>query len=200
MQLRTEGQNKLLVPNSTQIPNVVLDKIIPGISEAEGRCLLYICRRTYGFRKERDQISLSQFMRGIVSHTTGERLDHGTGLSRPAIVEALRNLTKARLVNVIPNSKGNYYELNVELLGDKYVENGVVKRINQLRRLTRDSKESKPKQVKLFNPQYKGNKGNKDVIAKSNLNDERLRINQAGLDRYKNLKRAAPIKTIQIYG
>ena len=56
-----KDQVNKLIPNSTQIPNVILDKIIPGIPNAEAKCLLYICRRTYGFHKEKDRISLTQF-------------------------------------------------------------------------------------------------------------------------------------------
>lgn len=148
-------EEKHLIPNSTQIPNVLLDFVIPRISEAEGKCLLYICRRTYGFHKERDRISLTQFVEGLKDK------DYGSGLSRPAVVEALRNLIGAGLVKTIPTSKGNYYEINLDLA----VDNQVVKKVNQLRRLTKSGKESKPKQVKLLNLQKKGNKGNKDDTA-----------------------------------
>lgn len=166
-------KNKLLIPNSTQIPNVILDKILPRIPEAESKCLLYICRRTYGFQKKRDQISLSQFVEGI-KDKDGEVLDYGTGLSRPIIVEALKHLSGAHIVNVIKDKGGNSYELNCELLVDKYVEDGVVNKVNQLKKLTRSSKQSKPKQVKIPNLQNKGNKGNIVIIKNSKNDDERL--------------------------
>lgn len=154
---------KSLIPNSTQIPNVFFDFIFPNISEADMKCLLYICRRTYGFHKERDRISLSQFVRGIQS-SSGEVFDSGSGVSRPAVVGALKNLVGARLVKVTKIGSINSYEINSELTVDKSVINAVVKKVNQLRKLTKTSKESKPKQVNLLNPQKKGNKGNKDVI------------------------------------
>ena len=88
-------------------------------------------------------------------------------------VEALKNLKGSGLVIVTKDNRGNHYELNSELLGDKYVENVVVKKINQLRKLTRIGKESKPKQVKIFNLQYKGNKGNKDSIIKNLKKEEK---------------------------
>jgi DNA-binding transcriptional ArsR family regulator len=164
------AKSNLLIPNSTQIPNVILDKIIPGISEADARCLLYICRRTYGFQKQRDRISLTQFVVGIVSRE-GEVLDYGTGMSRPAVVEALKNLSGAGLIKVIKEKSGNSFELNCELFMDKYVEKGVVNEINRLRKLTRTGKLSKPKQVKLLYPQNKGNKEKQSVIIKSLKND-----------------------------
>ena len=155
--------NKLLIPNSTQIPNVILDKVLPCISEADARCLLYICRRTYGFRKQRDKISLTQFVGGIVSRQ-GEVLDYGTGMSRPAVVAALKNLSGAGLIKVIKEKSGNSFELSCELFVDKYVEKGLVNEVNRLRKLTRASKLSKPKQVKLLNLQKKGNKEKKSYI------------------------------------
>jgi len=155
--------NKLLIPNSTQIPNVILDKVLPCISEADARCLLYICRRTYGFRKQRDKISLTQFVGGIVSRQ-GEVLDYGTGMSRPAVVAALKNLSGAGLIKVIKEKSGNSFELSCELFVDKYVEKGLVNEVNRLRKLTRASKLSKPIQVKLLNLQKKGNKEKKSYI------------------------------------
>lgn len=163
---------KRLIPNSTQIPNVILDFIVPQIPEGEGKCLMYICRRTYGFHKERDRISLSQFVDGIKDRN-GNQLDCGAGVSRPTAVESLKNLIGSGLVKVIRTPAGNYYEIDCELLVESSVENGVVKKINQLRKLTRTGKESKPKQVKLLNLQKKGNKGNKDVIIKNLKNDGR---------------------------
>lgn len=162
--MENKKENKL-IPNSTQIPNVILDLIIPKISEAEAKCLLYVCRRTYGFHKERDRISLSQFVDGLKDRN-GNKLDYGAGLSRPAVVEALRNLIGAGIVNVIKTNSGNYYEINLNLLVENSIEE-VVKKVNQLRKLTKIGKESKPKQVKLLNLQNKGNKGNKDNMSQS---------------------------------
>lgn len=192
--MESKKQN-ILIPNSTQIPNVILDKILPGIPEAESKCLLYICRRTYGFHKERDRISLTQFTQGITGRD-GKKLDYGTGLSRPSVVEALKHLIGTKIVKVIKDNKGNFYELDCELLGDKYVEEVVVKKINQLKKLTRIGKESKPKSVKLFNPQNKGNKGNKVIIINNLKNERRVipigdppKIYPKNLQRLKELKK-----------
>ncbi len=146
-----------LIPNSTQTPNVILDFVISRIPEAEGKCILYICRRTFGFQREEDRISLSQFVDGIIDRN-GKRLDYGTGLSRPSVVEALKNLVKSEVIIPRESTLGRTYKLNLEMDPDE-----VVKKINQLRNLTKIGKKSKPKQVKLFNPQYKGNKGNKEL-------------------------------------
>lgn len=146
-----EEKQNILIPNSTQIPNIISDLIMPRISEAEMRCLHYICRRTYGFHKERDRISLSQFINGI-KNCEERRLDYGAGLSRPSVVEALKNLLGADLIRIIPTPKGNYYEINLELFRNKdnkeieKTADKVVKKVNQLRK----NKGNKPKQSRLF--------------------------------------------------
>jgi len=171
-----------LIPNSTQVPNVILDLLIPRLPEAEARCMLYICRRTYGFHKREDRISFSQFIKGI-KDKNGKQLDYGAGLARSSLSEALKNLKQAEAVFVRKDNKGNYYEINLDMNIDK-----VVRKVNQLRKKLRN----KPKQEKLFkvvrkpnqfgsrtkigrasepksvhfpNPQKKGNKGNKDNMS-----------------------------------
>ncbi len=131
-----DEQKHNLIPNSSQIPNVILDLVLPRISEAEARCLLYICRRTFGFHKDEDNISFSQFENGIKT-SQGRRLDYGTGLSRPAVNTAVQQ-----------RSRGNRYKLNLHMDVDK-----VVNEINQLRGLTRSGKSSLPKVVKQVNTQ-----------------------------------------------
>jgi hypothetical protein len=134
-------KQKLLIPNTTQVPNLILDLVIPRISEGEARCLLYICRRTFGFRKEEDCISFSQFERGIKS-SQGRILDFGTGLSRPAINMALRNLLAAGAIFVLHRPRGNRYRLNLHMDVDK-----VVNEVNRLRKLTTRGRENTPKVV-----------------------------------------------------
>jgi predicted transcriptional regulator len=146
-------QKETLIPNSTQIPNYVLDMVLPRIPEGEARCLLYICRRTFGFHKQEDNISFTQFEHGIKT-SQSRQLDLGTGLSRPTISTALRNLIGAGAISVEKRSaKGNRYRLNIHMDVDK-----VVKEINQLRKLTKIGKAALPKTVKLFNPQKKEKK------------------------------------------
>lgn len=142
-----DEQKHNLIPNSSQIPNVILDLVLPRISEAEARCLLYICRRTFGFHKDEDNISFSQFENGIKT-SQGRRLDYGTGLSRPSVNAALQNLIKVGVIFVQQRSKGNRYKLNLHMDVDK-----VVNEINQLRGLTRSGKSSLPKVVKQVNTQ-----------------------------------------------
>ncbi len=56
---------RALIPNSTQIPDVILDQWMADLSGAELKVVLYVARRTFGFGKESDNISLSQMAQGI---------------------------------------------------------------------------------------------------------------------------------------
>ncbi len=65
-------------PNTTPVPDELFDELLADLSGAELKVLMYICRRTFGFKKERDTISLSQIASGIVTRE-GRVLDKGTG-------------------------------------------------------------------------------------------------------------------------
>ncbi len=76
------------------------------LSGSEQKCLDYILRHTWGFKKDADYISLTQFERGV------ENLDSGTGLSLPSIVKALSRLEKSGFIKTVKKSgKTTHYEL-----------------------------------------------------------------------------------------
>jgi hypothetical protein len=110
-------------PNTTQIPNEVFDTLMPHLSGGELKVLLYICRRTFGFRKDSDSISLSQISKGITTKA-GRVLDQGTGLSKRQVQRALRALEGRQVIQVERkvDETGlhdvNTYRLNVRS-GDK---------------------------------------------------------------------------------
>ena len=90
----------------TRVPNWLVDFVYPLLGPAEKDCLLYIVRRTFGFhagdgtgrRKEWDRIALSQFVDGI--HSGSFILDLGTGLSRTAVIKALKGLEDKQITRV----------------------------------------------------------------------------------------------------
>jgi phage replication O-like protein O len=86
-------------PNTTQIPNQVFDSLMPHLSGGELKVLLYICRRTFGFRKDSDSISLTQIAHGITTKA-GRVLDQGTGLSKRQVQRALRVLESRKVILV----------------------------------------------------------------------------------------------------
>lgn len=85
------------VPNSTQVPDTLFDELLPELSGAELKVVLYIIRRTFGFKRQSDTISLSQLLQGI-RKKNGEVLDRGTGLAKPTLLRALRNLTERAII------------------------------------------------------------------------------------------------------
>ena len=137
------------IPNSTQIPNVVIDQILPRLPESEARCLMYICRRTFGFKKKMDRIGLEQFAKGIQNKSSGEHLDYGAGVCRSAAKTALANLENAGIVSVKRGqSKSNGYELNMSV--DIHVALTTIGRLKQEQNIRK--KNGSP-QKKLFGPE-----------------------------------------------
>ncbi len=81
-------------PNYTPVPDELFDVLLPDLRGAELKVLLYIVRRTFGFKKERDAISFNQFLRGVHSRD-GQTLDGGCGVrDRTTLARALRALER----------------------------------------------------------------------------------------------------------
>ncbi len=84
-------------PRYTPVPDQLFDELLPDLSGAELKVLLYIIRRTFGFKKDRDRIALSQMVGGIVTRD-GRVLDHGTGLHKGTVITALRGLREKGII------------------------------------------------------------------------------------------------------
>lgn len=96
-------------PNYTNVPDELFDELMADLSGAELKVLLYIIRRTFGFKKTADDISLSQIASGITTDA-GRVLDHGTGLSQSTVQLALKSLTEKNAIVATRRSsltKGN---------------------------------------------------------------------------------------------
>lgn len=78
-------------PRYTPIPDQLLDLLLADLSGAELKVLLYIMRRTFGWKKEADNIGLAQLTGGITTRD-GRTLDVGTGLARSTAVAAVKSL------------------------------------------------------------------------------------------------------------
>lgn len=96
-------------PNYTQVPDVIFDELLHILSGAEIKVLLYIIRRTFGFKKASDDISLNQMLNGIV-RKGGERLDSGCGIkNKTSLSQALQSLEKMGIIvkkrNTSPEKK-----------------------------------------------------------------------------------------------
>jgi hypothetical protein len=84
--------------NTTPVPDIFFDRLMVFLTDAQLRVLLYIIRRTLGFKKTADYISLKQFRYGIKTKGADgqeRQLDFGCGLkSMKTIVQAARDLEK----------------------------------------------------------------------------------------------------------
>src|SRR5215211_1533919 len=78
-------------PNGTIFPDALLDHVMPFLSPTEWKVCTYVVRRTFGWKRASDRISLEQICHGIVRRD-GSRLDHGTQLDRKTAIKALRGL------------------------------------------------------------------------------------------------------------
>lgn len=101
---KKSNQNKVYEPNYTQIPNILFDYWMPKLSAHDFKVLLAIARKTCGWHKNADRISLSQLMN--ICH-----------MSKAGIVHSLKRLEDLKLIKKIKSksSKGdcntNTYEL-----------------------------------------------------------------------------------------
>lgn len=73
------------IVNSFQLPNSVIDELLADLTGAELKCYLYVLRKTKGWNKEEDTISVSQFMKV-------------TGLSNRKVIDACERLVELGLL------------------------------------------------------------------------------------------------------
>lgn len=92
--------NHLLIPNSCQVPNIILDAVMRKVSHAEFKVLMAIVRKTYGWHKKSDRISLSQFV-------------ELTSVSERKVIDSLRSLKWIINTHKLPNGTTEY-SLNIE--------------------------------------------------------------------------------------
>ena len=121
--------SKLLIPNSFQTPNIIVDEILPYLKGTEFKVLMYLIRKTFGWQKYEDRISLTQF-------------EKGTLISRQHIIAALKVLRDYEIVTREKTTKGDIYKLNLEwAYNEKWLQNvttlKVVTKSNQLQNVTR---------------------------------------------------------------
>jgi hypothetical protein len=85
-------------PNFTSVPDELFDELLPELSGSELKVLLYIIRRTFGFKRDDDNISLSQMLNGIVT-TDGRVLDRGAGIrDKKTLLAAIKSLDERKII------------------------------------------------------------------------------------------------------
>jgi len=120
-------------PTYTMVPDEVFDELMADLTGAELKVLLYIIRRTFGFKKDHDAISFKQFLRGITTHD-GRQLDRGCGVSdRGTLSKSLQRLEEmgAILSQKVKDERGEnqttIYWLNVITAVEEYPQRVVGK-------------------------------------------------------------------------
>jgi phage replication O-like protein O len=121
------------VSGFTMVPDEILDTHLSKLSGSQLKVLLLIIRKTKGWQKKRDQISMSQFM-------------EGTGLTRASVNLAIQSLEELQLIKVtrIPY-KASCYE---------WYENQTTQQPDQYENHTRTSMKTEPGVVWKSSPQY----------------------------------------------
>jgi hypothetical protein len=100
-------------PNYTQVPDEFFDDLMVDLSEAELRVLLYLMRRTFGFKKHADAISLKQIINGIQTRD-GRVIDRGAGLSHTSVKRGIKGLVERGVIRVEKvRSEDGDYETNI---------------------------------------------------------------------------------------
>ncbi len=103
----------------TKYPNVLMDLYMKEISPIAFKLLSVICRKTIGFNKSQDNISLSIFKKY-------------TGVSKASVVKGLNELIDRKLIIKSKNLTTNTYELNLDVLQqNQIVKTESVQKINQ---------------------------------------------------------------------
>ncbi|NWJ48764.1 MAG: hypothetical protein HXX08_23135 [Chloroflexi bacterium] len=83
--------------NRYAVLDEVTDHLMAHLSEAEFKVLHYIIRRTLGFHKPADAISLQQFCNGI-RRRDGTILDCGTGLAKTTVLRGIDGLLSKGII------------------------------------------------------------------------------------------------------
>ena len=87
----------------TQVPNSILDEKLKDLKSSELKIFMLICRKTFGYQKCIDSISLSQ----MTKHT---------GLTKSTVIEAVRGLEKKDIIQKHTDKRTHQYSIKIEPL------------------------------------------------------------------------------------
>lgn len=130
------------MPNFSQVPNAFIDEVMVKLPDSSVKMYLLIVRKTKGWSKEVDAISISQFMKF-------------TGKSRPTVVEYIKYLVEAGIVLEHEATRyGKTYSINDEIY-DGFFLLLPSKKILLVKIFNYSSKKTLLPLVKIFNTQKK---------------------------------------------
>ena len=85
--------------NFTQVSNHFIDTVLPRLSASAIVVYIVICRKTAGWHKQYDEIAISQFVTL-------------TGLTKPTIIRAIRELIAGGIINMQSSGATNAYGIS----------------------------------------------------------------------------------------
>jgi phage replication O-like protein O len=133
-----------LKPNCTQCPNEILDRLLPILSPSQFKLVMAIVRKTYGWHKKSDDISLTQ-------------LERMTGMSRQTVIDASTPLRASGFIVIGRSGRRGVlnYSLNINVDTES-----LVKTLDQSKNLT--SLKNTTSLVQILDTQKKLTKENKN--------------------------------------
>ena len=166
--------NKIIVPNYTQVPNVVIDDLAAKLSDSAFKIYVVLIRKTKGWERKRDAIAISQFC-------------DLTGKSKPTVIKALDELINLGLIKKTKFTKyGNEYELNLSFSHDGMFIKFTSKKSLLVKKFDIKSKEILLLKVKKFDTQQTLST---DTIKDTNID----RVKKVEVKKFDPLKATLPV-------
>ena len=163
-----------MAKNCTYIENNVMENLISsGLNGTELSVTLLLIRKTNGWNKEMDEISLNQFLKYIP-------------VTKPTLCKAIKNLQLVKIIKLV--KKGKSLKCSNKYMLEKNIENWqLVKKTKLVKVLKRTSKDIETKLVKK--PLH-----TKNTITKNTIQNKVLSPIQEIVEKYKDVKNFNTIK------
>ena len=142
---------KYKLPNHTQVPNDFIDKDMKTISGNDAKVYLVICRKTIGWHKEADYISISQIV-------------NLTGISNRVVIKCINNLAEKKFIAKERTKHTTRYTINFEPQNDELSQEEAGHRVTK-RHLQND--ETSPVEGKT----YDETSHTKEIIKKTHIKE-----------------------------
>ena len=135
-----DQHRKLESPNFTQIPNAIFDHWIPKLKPTATIVLVILCRKIFGWHKTSDAISANQLIKC-------------TGLSKPTLIAALKELESHELITKIQTTdergcRPNEFKLKINVPIDTIYTEEIIESDAPVKNIDGGSQKSLPGVVK----------------------------------------------------
>lgn len=116
--LVSDTYKKIPQPNFTQIPNIIFDFWMKELDHSSSLVLFFLCRKTFGWQKIKDCLSLRQIQEGV-------QMSKQTVVNSLKILESHGLIKKQMHINHLGDQNPNSYELIVDEEGVQNLDNPV---------------------------------------------------------------------------